>query len=70
MVRLLVTVVDALTAEPPEADVYQPLKEYPVRDGVGRLPIVEPYVTLRAVGLTEPPLALNETVKVLSDHFA
>ena len=45
MVMLLVTVIDPLTAEPPEDDVYQPSKVYPVRDGVGKLPIVEPYVT-------------------------
>jgi len=57
-----VTTVFAVILVPPVAAVYQPTNVWPVLVGVGKVPTVEPEVTVLDVGFTEPPLGLKVTV--------
>ena len=59
-----VTVVEADICVPPLAAVHQPANAYPVRVGVGSVPIAAPSATdlVALIVPNDPPFAANVTV--------
>ena len=65
-VVLPLNIEDAVTLDPPDAEVYQPSNVLLDLLAVGRVPMAEPFLIILDVSLLTPPLALKVIVQASS----